>query len=65
MRGAAYQNIDGLIDGTFGYDVLYASLVHVHGPAILEDSTCNMEVLWSVHLVGPIKEEVSCLISHS
>lgn len=64
-EGSVYQNIDGLVDGAFGDNVLNPGLVHIHGPAVLEDGACSMEVLGTVHLVGPIKEEVACLIGHS
>lgn len=60
-----YQNIDGLIDGPFCHDVLNPRLIHIGGPPVLEDGACHMKVLRAVHLVGPIKEEVSCLICHS
>lgn len=60
-----YQNIDGLVDGAFGDNVLDPGLIHVHGPAVLENSSCCMEVLGTVHLVSPIKKEVARLIGHS
>lgn len=63
--GNVYQNIDGLVNGAFGNNVLNPGLIHVHGPAVFEDSSCCMEILRTVHLVGAIKKEVSCLISHS
>lgn len=60
-----YQNIDGLVDGPFGYDVLDPRLIHIHGPPVLEDGTRRMEVLGAVHLVVSIEKEVPRLISHS
>lgn len=64
-RGEVYQNIDGLINGPFGDNVLDPGLVHVHGSAVLEDGACSVEVLGTVHLVGPVEEEVAGLIGHS
>lgn len=60
-----YQNIDGLVDRAFGDNVLDPGLVHIHGPAVLEDRACCVEVLGTVHLVGTIKEKVSRLVGHS
>lgn len=60
-----YQNINGLVDGTFGDNVLDPGLVHIHGPAILENGSCCVEVLGAVHFVGTIKEEVASLVGHS
>lgn len=60
-----YQNIDGLVNGAFDNNVFDPSLVHIHGSAVLEDGACCVEVLWAVHLVGTIKEEVARLVGHS
>lgn len=59
-----YQDVDSLVDGAFGNNVLDPSLVHVHGSTVLEHGACSVEVLRTVQLVGSIKEEVSCLVSH-
>lgn len=59
-----YQYVDGLVSGAFGYDVFDPGLVHVHGPAVLEDSSCCMKVLGAVQLIGPVKKEVARLVSH-
>lgn len=59
-----YQNIDGLVDGAFGDNVLDPGLVHIHGPTVLENSSCCVKVLGTVHLVGPIKKEVARLVGH-
>lgn len=64
-KGNVYQNIDGLVNGAFGNNVLDTSLIHVHRSAVFKDGACCMEILWTVHLVVTVKEEVSCLISHS
>lgn len=64
-KGNVYQNIDGLVNGAFGDNVLDTSLIHVHRSAVFKDGACCMEILWTVHLVVTVKEEVSCLISHS
>lgn len=60
-----YQNIDGLVDGAFGNNVLYPGLVDIHGSPVLKNGSCCVEVLGTVHLVSPVKEEVACLVSHS
>ena len=60
-----YQNIDRLVNGALGHNVFNPSLIYIHGPAILEDGSRCMEVLGGVHLVGPVEEEVPCLVSHS
>lgn len=60
-----YQDIDRLINGSFDDNVLDPGLIHVHGPAVLEDSAGSMEVLGTVDLVGAVEEEVSCLVGHS
>lgn len=59
-----YQYIDGLVSGAFGHNVFDPSLIHVHGPAVLEDSSGCMKVLGAVQLIGPVKKEVACLVSH-
>lgn len=59
-----YQDIDGLVSGAFGHDVFDPGLVHVHGPAVLEDSSCCMKVLGAVQLVSPVEKEVAGLVSH-
>lgn len=59
-----YQYIDGLVSGAFGHDVFDPSLIHVHGPAVLEDSSCCMKVLGAVQLIGPVKKEVARLVRH-
>lgn len=59
-----YQNIDGLVNGAFRNNVLDPSLVHIHRSPVLENSSCCMKVLGTVHLVGPIEEEVTRLVSH-
>lgn len=59
-----YQNIDGLVDGAFGNNILDPSLVHVHGPAVLENRSRCVEVLGAVHFVGPVKKEIARLVSH-
>lgn len=59
-----YQDVDSLVDGAFGNNVLNPGLVHIHGSTVLEDGACSMEVLRAVQLVGSIKEEVSRLVSH-
>lgn len=64
-KGNVYQNIDGLVNGAFGNNVLDTSLIHVHRSAVFKDGACCMEILRTVHLVVTVKEEVSCLISHS
>ena len=60
-----YQNIDGLVDGPFGHDVLDPCFVHICGPPILEDGACCVEVLRGVHLVCAVEEEIPSLICHS
>lgn len=59
-----YQDIDGLVSGAFGHDVFDPGLIHVHGAAVLEDSSCCMKVLGAVQLIGPVKKEVARLVSH-
>lgn len=54
-----------MIDGSLSNDVLDPGLIHIHGPTVFENSTGGMEVLGTVHFVGPVEKEVSCLVSHS
>lgn len=64
LRVPVYQNIDGLVDGPFGNNVLDPSLVHVHGSAVLENSSRCVEVLGAVHFVGTVEKEIARLVSH-
>lgn len=64
FKRLVYQNIDGLVNGPFGNNVLDPSLVHVHGPAVLENSSRSVEVLGAVHFVGSVKKEIARLVSH-
>lgn len=64
FKGLVYQNVDGLVDGAFGNNILDPSLIHVHGPAVLENSSRYVEVLGAVHLVGTVKKEIARLVSH-
>lgn len=60
-----YQDIYGLVNGAFGDDVFDAGLVNIHGPTVFKNRSGCVEVLGTVQLVGAVKEEISCLVSHS
>lgn len=64
-RRLAHQDVDSLVGGAFGDNVLDPSLVHVHGAAVLENGSSCMEVLRAVHSVGTVEKEVACLVGNS
>lgn len=61
----AHQNVDGLVGGAFGDNVLDPGLVHVHGAAVLENGSRCVEVLRAVHSVGTVEKEVARLVGNS
>lgn len=52
-----YQNINRLINRPLRDNVLDPSLVHIHGPPVLERGPGCVEVLGAVDLVVSIEEE--------
>lgn len=51
-----HHDVQALVGGPLSHDVLDASLVDVHGPAVLDHSASNVEVLGAVYLVVAIEE---------
>lgn len=64
-KAKAHHYVQSLVCWSLCNNILYASLIDVHGPAVLEHRACNVEVLWAVNFVIPVEEIVPSFISHS
>lgn len=60
-----HHDIQALVGGSLCHNVLYASLIDIHGPAVLDHCTSNVEVLGAVHLVIAIEEVEASFICKS
>lgn len=65
IKTMAYQDVDSLVSGAFGDNVLDPGFVHVHGTAVFENSSRCVEVLRTVYSVGTVEKEVARLVGNS
>lgn len=54
--GRTHHDVQALVGGPLGHDVLDAGLVDVHGPPVLDHGAGDVEVLGAVHLEVAIEE---------
>lgn len=54
--GRTHHDVQALVGGPLGHDVLDSGLVDVHGPPVLDHGAGDVEVLGAVHLEVAIEE---------